>query len=190
VEESTTPPTDWQDSLPELYTERLRLRPYRIGDSAAVHRIMSAPETFQFSERGPMTSDESWARLLRHAGHWALLGYGLFAVVERDSGEIVGEVGHADFRRGLGPAFDGAPEASWTFAPHVWGRRYAAEATSAAHRWLMECRGVQRTVCIVHRDNQRSLNVAARLGYGVFDTIEFRGYPALLLDRVGEASSL
>lgn len=177
-------PTDWQDSLPELVTARLRLRPYRVEDHAPVQRIMAERETFEFSERGPMSAEESWSRLLRHAGNWALLGYGLFAVVEQDSGEIVGEVGHADFRRGLGPRFDGVPEASWTFAPSVWGRGYAAEAAEAAHRWLTGTIGAKRTVCMVHRHNLRSVRVAERLGYHAFDEIDYRGYPALLFERV------
>lgn len=145
---------------------------------------MAARETFEFSERGPMSAEESWSRLLRHAGNWALLGYGLFAVIEQDSGEIVGEVGHADFRRGLGPVFDGVPEASWTFAPEVWGRGYAIEAAEAAHRWLAETMAATRTVCMVHRENQRSLRVAARLGYRAFEEIDYRGYPALLFERL------
>lgn len=187
VQTSASDRIDWQLSLPELTTERLRLRPFRAGDHDAAHRIMAAPETFEFSERGPMSSDESWSRLLRHAGNWALLGYGMFAVVEQSSGRIVGEVGHADFRRGLGPSFDGVPEATWTLAPDAWGCGYAIEAAGAAHAWLRGSLGHSRTVCLVHRDNRRSIRLAARLGYRAFDEIDYRGYRAVLFERASAA---
>lgn len=150
---------------------------------------MSAAETFQFSERGPMSVDESWSRLLRHTGNWALRGYGMFAVLERDGGGIVGEVGHSDFRRGLGPTFDDVPEATWTLAPEVWGRGYALEAAQATHDWLVENLGHARTVCLVHKDNERSIRLASRLGYRRLDEIDYRGYRAVLFERIAPLTS-
>ncbi len=47
----------------------------------------------------PFTAEESWSRLLRYAGHWYLLGFGYWAVVERGTNRFVGEVGFADFHR-------------------------------------------------------------------------------------------
>ena len=41
----------------------------------------------------PATREEAWARLLRYAGHWALLGYGFWLVEDRTTGSFVGEVG-------------------------------------------------------------------------------------------------
>lgn len=169
--------------LPEIETARLRLRVYRADDHAALHRITSRPETFEFSERGPMSCDESWSRLLRHAGHWALVGHGLFAVEEKATGELVGEVGLADFRRGLGPAFDGFPEASWTLAKDVWGRGYAYEAALAAHEWTAQRLGIGRSVCLIHRDNACSFRLADRLGYVAFAEAAYRGYPAVMMER-------
>jgi RimJ/RimL family protein N-acetyltransferase len=174
----------WRDALPELETSRLRLRPYTPEDHVPLHRIMSAEETFKFSDRGPMALDESWARLLRHLGHWALFRFGLFGVEHKESGELIGEAGFADFRRCLGPRFDGFAEASWTLAPPVWGNGYAEEAAIAAHRWLSARLGVARTVCMIHRDNERSLRVASRLGYLPFEEIDYREYKALLFERL------
>lgn len=167
----------------ELRTARLLLRPFAASDHAPIARIMAAPESFEYSERGPLSEEESWGRLLRHAGNRALLGYGLFAVFDSSSGALVGEVGHADFKRGLGRRFDDAPEASWTLAPSAWGRGYALEAATAAHGWLTQALGVPRTVCMIHRDNARSLRLASALGYHGFDAVEYRGLPTLLLER-------
>ena len=169
--------------LREILTPRLRLRPFGPDDHAALHGLMSRKETFFFSERGPMCGEESWARLLRHCGHWALFGYGLFAVEERARGTLVGEVGLTGFRRSLGPGFDGLPEASWTIQPEAWGRGYAEEAARAAHDWLCSQLAPEATVCLIHRDNGRSIRLALRLGYAVTGSVRHRGYPALMFRR-------
>lgn len=130
-----------------------------------------------------MGSDESWARLLRNIGHWQVMGHGLFAVEEKESGRLIGEAGLADFRRGLGAEFDQAPEASWTIAPRAQNLGYATEAMEAVLAWVEQSLGFRQTVCLIHEQNAPSLKVASKLGYQVFDRREYRKYPALLFDR-------
>lgn len=145
---------------------------------------MSSPaEMWAYSERGPMTGEESWARLLRHAGHWEVSGYGLFAVEEKATGEFVGEAGFADFRRRLGGDFDPFPEASWTVTGAMQGRGYASEAIGAALAWLEAERAPPRTVCLIHEQNAPSLRVADKLGYVPLRRVRYRDYPALLMER-------
>lgn len=144
---------------------------------------MARPETFAFTDRAPFSLEESWARLLRHVGHWSLLGFGLFAVEERSSGEVVGEVGLADFRRGLGADFDGLLEAAWTIHPAWWGRGYAHEAALAAHQWLEGQRLHNSTICMIHKDNQRSIRVAAKLDYASLAHRSHRGSPVIIFRR-------
>ena len=175
---------------PQLETPRLVLRLHRGEDFEAVHALAAAPAMWTYSERGPMAPEESWARLLRHAGQWSLRGCGMFAIEEKATGELVGEAGFTDFRRGLGPDFDAFPEASWTIRPDRQGLGYATEAAAAAHAWLARSRGAARTVCLIHAENLASRCVAAKLGYEAFRSLEYRGYPALLLQQdQGRAAS-
>ena len=166
-----------------IETDRLILRYLRVEDFPEYLAVASDPETFRYSQRGPLTSDEAWTRLLRSLGHWWLMGYGLFAIEEKGTGRFVGEVGLGDFRRELGPAFDGVPEAAWTIARWAQGLGYATEAAAAAHAWMEVRVNAQRTVCIIHADNLASLRVADKLGYVPFGEVVYRGYPALLLER-------
>ena len=164
-------------------TERLILRIYDLGHFPGFLDLSSDPDTFRFSERGPMSCEEAWARLLRHVGHWSALGYGPFAIEDKESGRFAGEAGFCDFRRGLGPQFDGAPEAFWAIAGWARGRGYATEAAAAALDWMEGRFGTERSVCLIHHRNKASLNVAAKLGYGAFGRCRYRGYPALLHER-------
>lgn len=166
-----------------VITERLVLRPFELDDFAAFEELMADPEAFRHSDRGPLSSDEAWTRFLRQAGHWALLGYGLFAVTDRASGAFLGEVGFGDFHRELGPEFDGHPEASWTIADWARGNGVASEAAAAALAWLEQSRGLERTVCLIQIDNHASIRIANKLGYRQYDEIRYRGYRALTFER-------
>ena len=168
---------------PRIECDRLILRTFRPDDLPSFSELLADPASFLFPARKPMSATEAWNRLLRHFGHWSAMGHGLFAVEEKASGRLVGEVGLGDFRRGLGPAFDDFPEATWTIAGWSRGRGYATEAAAAAQDWADRNMGVRRTVCLIHTGNQASLRVAAKLDFSAFAEREYRGYPALLLAR-------
>lgn len=166
-----------------IETERLLLRPLDQDDFPAYFAMMADPASFAFSHRGALTSDEAWTRLLRQSGHWSLLGYGQFAVIEKASGKFIGEVGFGDFRRDLGGEFDHCPEASWTVIEEARGKGYATEAAHGAVKWLERHRGTRSTVCIIHSRNRSSLRIAHKLGFKPFRYAEYRGYPAIFLKR-------
>jgi RimJ/RimL family protein N-acetyltransferase len=166
-----------------LETERLILRILRLEDFDDYFAVAAHPETWRFSERGPMTSDEAWTRLLRHGGHWTTLGWGPFAVEEKATGRFVGEAGLGDFHRGLGPDYDGVPEGAWTIAPWAQGRGYATEAMRAALAWIETLLGAPRTVCLIHARNTASLRVADKLGFKAFGERRYRGYDAMMFER-------
>jgi hypothetical protein len=52
----------------------------------------------------------------------------------------------------------------WAWAQ---GKGYATEALRAAIAWADEQIWSRRTVCIIHRENHRSLRVAEKLGYDI-----------------------
>ena len=166
-----------------LETKRLVLRLYSDADLVALHALSSDPSMWTYSERGPMTVDEAWTRLLRNCGHWTLAGYGLFAIENKITGRFVGEVGCSNFRRQLGEDFDQWPEISWAIDPGSQGNGYASEAAQAALEWIDSSWGMEQTVCLIHRENRSSLRVAEKIGYVPLRTLDYRGYPAVLLNR-------
>ena len=166
-----------------IETDRLLLRRYEAKHSDDVAELSSLPETFRYSERGPMSSDEAWSRLLRHIGHWTVMGFGFFAVEEKSSGRFLGEAGLNDFRRGLGPDFDGIPEIGWTITPSAQGHGYATEAAEAVLTWMEERFDATRVVCLIHTSNAASLRVADKLGFVRRSECVYKGYPAIRLER-------
>ncbi|MFT2719365.1 GNAT family N-acetyltransferase [Deinococcus sp. A31D244] len=158
------------DDCPILTTPRLRLRPHRMDDLDACVELWQDPVVTRYTSGRPLARQDVWTRLLRHPGHWALLGFGYWVVEERASGRFVGEVGLGRFKRDLladHPELDAIPEAGWVTLPWAHGRGYAGEALLAVMAWRDMNLPVSETFCIISPENAASLRLAARLGFKV-----------------------
>jgi len=170
-------------TIPTLDTPRLRLRPHRPDDLAACAALWADPGVVRFITGRPQTREETWARLLRYAGHWTWLGFGYWAVEELASGAYVGELGFADFHREGLPQLAGLPELGWALNPAVQGRGYATEALRAVQAWGDAHLPAAATACIVAPDNLASLRVAAKLGYREVERVARNDGETLLFTR-------
>lgn len=164
-------------------TERLILRPHGVGDFPESLAMWSDPVVTRFIGRRPHTEEEVWARLLRYAGLWTLLGYGYWVVREAATGRFVGEVGFADFRRDTDPPLAGRPELGWVLASWAHGKGYATEAVRGALAWGEAAWGPRETVCMIDPDNEASLKVAARCGYRETARSPYGGHAVILFAR-------
>ena len=164
-------------------TDRLLLRQHRLADLDAAAALFGDPALMRFIGDVALGREEVWHRLLRYAGHWHLLGFGLWAVEERASGRLVAEAGFSDFHRGLGDDFDPFPEAAWILTADAHGRGLATEAMTGALAWLDINHPATASVCMIAPDNAPSLRLADRLGYRPFATREYRGRAVVLLRR-------
>lgn len=140
------------------------------------------PETVRFIGGQTRDAQDAWFALLRNRGLWPLLGYGYWTIRERRTGTHVGEVGFADFMRGMTPDISGRPEAGWVIAQSAWGQGFATEAVKAAHDWLDETLP-GRSTCIIEPDNHVSIRVAEKVGYREIGPTDYRGDPVLLFER-------
>ncbi|PZP43813.1 MAG: N-acetyltransferase [Agrobacterium fabrum] len=172
--------------MTRLTTARLVLRPHAIADEASYRRFWGAdvPPIEGVTSLAPLDPEFAFARLLRFLGHWTVFGFGPFAVEERATGRIVGEVGFAHMRRGNGADFDGAPEAMWKIDGALAGKGIATEAVEAAIRWFDDSGISQRTVCMINPLNSPSLAIAARFGFRPFRDTTFRDSPVRLFERI------
>lgn len=148
-----------------LSTDRLILRKHTLQDTDLVLQLATDPVVLEFTRGLPASREDAWHRLLRYAGHWSLLNFGMFAVFERTTNRFLGEVGLADFQRGLGEDFDGTPEAAWVFTGSSHGKGYALEAMSAALNWFDDQSVSSRSVCIINPSNVASIRLSEKLGF-------------------------
>jgi RimJ/RimL family protein N-acetyltransferase len=148
---------------PQLETERLLLRPFDLGDWVGLQRAYGDPEVMRWHGLpDPLPVEETAFAVGRMAGHFTARGYGMFAIVERASGEIVGRVGlmvHDDWTGG-----PDRHEIGWTVQRDRWGRGYASEGARAVLDWIWGVVDVPRIISITNPENRRSQRVMEKLG--------------------------
>ncbi|KFN47402.1 GNAT family N-acetyltransferase [Arenimonas composti] len=140
-----------------LETERLVLRPTLPEDLPAWTALMQDAETCRFIG-GTQPPSLAWRGFMSMLGAWRATGFGMFSVLERDTGRWVGRCGPWS-----PPEWPGT-EVGYTFARAVWGRGYATEAATAAIDWAVEVLGWDDIIQTIDPANVPSQKVATRLG--------------------------
>ena len=86
--------------------------------------------------------------------------YGVWVMIERESGSVVGDVGF------IGPPDEnGSIEVGYSVIPDRRRRGYATEAASAIVEWALSEPGVEVVVAGCDRDNEPSIRTLERLGF-------------------------
>lgn len=164
--------------IPTLKTERLTMRAPRLGD-------LDGLAAFYASDRskfvgGPKRLDESWRAMATELGHWAMLGFGRWALEETSTGAFVGVAGLWE------P--EGFPELElgWDLMNGHEGRGFATEAGRAARDYAYGEMGKTTVVSLIAPGNDGSKAVATRLGaafeamfdHAMFGRVEVWRHPA------------
>ena len=173
---ATSPST----AAPRLETEHLVLRMFQEGDFEAYARIGADPDVARYIGNGlPLTRQEAWRGLAAHIGHWALRGYGMYALEEKATGEFVGRAGFFD-PEGW-PGF----EIGWTLARECWGRGCATEAARRLLDHAFADLGREHVISVIQPGNAASVRVAERIGERLERTVELGGREVLIygIDR-------
>lgn len=155
-----------------LETERLVLRELTQTDFPALCKIMRDEETM-YAYEGAFTDEEVQGWLDRQLARYERYGFGLWAVVLKETHEMIGQCGLT-----MQPWKDGEMlEIGYLFRRDCWHRGYAAEAAQACKRYAFEKLGAKEVCSIIRDTNTASQNVALRNGMKARDTWtkHFRG---------------
>jgi RimJ/RimL family protein N-acetyltransferase len=158
-----------------LVTDRLVMAPHTTADFDELAAMWADPAVVRLLGGVPSNEEDSWARLLRYAGNWALLGHGFWCVRRRDSGAYVGDVGFLEARRSGVKGFADDPEIGWSLVVTAHGQGFASEAVGAALGWG-SARFV-RTVAMINPLNTASEAVARRCGFRQFAVSRYKDAP-------------
>jgi len=153
---------DWKGAEPNLATERLALRAFRLSDLEEVAAIDCDPEVTYFWGIAPRTPEESLDALRRTLARrrqrprkiltWcvrlseskAFLGSTLLRVLNRDWNEL---------------------EVGYRFAKASWGHGYATEAVQATLDFAFQDLKAHRVVANCFPQNAPSRRLLERLGF-------------------------
>lgn len=160
--------------IPHLKTERLVLRAFRDEDIEEYAAIMADPEVTKYLRGVTLSRDDSWREMAMFLGHWALRGYGFWAIERKEDGVLLGRAGlwNPEGWPGL--------EVGWTLGRTHWGNGYATEAARAALDYAFITQPVERMISVIHVDNIASQKVAERIGETRGEQREVRGAPCYI----------
>ncbi len=149
---------------PRIETPRLVLAEHRRQDFEPLAAMWADIDVVRHIGGKPSSAQRSWSRLLQYRGLWPILGYGYWAIREKETERYVGDVGFADFHREAKPSISGQPEAGWVLAKWAHGRGYGSEAVAAALAWLDRSLWSDRVVGLVDSRNVASVRIAEKNG--------------------------
>lgn len=166
-----------------LETERLLLRAFRNADHPAYAEMCADPEVMKYLGTGvTLNSMEAWRAIAGILGHWRLLGYGMFAIEVKATGELAGRTGFLD-----PPGWPGF-ELGWVLGRPHWGKGYAIEAARACLDYAFGPLGRDRVISLIRPGNERSIRVAERLGERLAGEVDLLGGKALVYELRRQAA--
>lgn len=146
--------------LPE--TERLYLRRLEKSDFDALCKILKDKEVMYAYEHA-FSDAEVHEWLERQLDRYAEYGFGLWAVILKTSGELIGQCG-VTMQDWNGRQ---VPEIGYLFQKTFWHRGYATEAAAACKEYAFEKLGFKEVFSIIRDNNFASRRVAERNGMSV-----------------------
>jgi RimJ/RimL family protein N-acetyltransferase len=143
-----------------LETERLQLRPMSPDDLEAFSHVVGDPVSMRFYPR-PFDHEMTRTWIERVQERYTRDGIGLLAVVERATGEMIGDCGPMVQETGHGSFV----ELGWHIRRDRQGLGFATEAGAACRDRAWEVLDVDRLISIIRPENVPSWSVARALGF-------------------------
>lgn len=155
-----------------LETERLQLREMRPSDMQALAAILR-DERVMYAYEGAFSEEEVAAWMQKQLRRYEEHGFGLWAVVSRRTGKMIGQCG-ITMQEYKGRQ---VPEIGYLLAYEHWHRGYATEAAAACRGYGFRTLGFDALYSIIRDTNLASQRVALRNGMRPVDTIvkHYRG---------------
>ena len=156
-----------------IETARLILRPMRTEDTDALLAIFADPKAMAAFAVAPFdrAQMDRWVR--RNLEHQARYGYGLFAVILKANGLLIGDCGLEQID------VDGAraAELGYDFRSDHWNQGFATEAATAVRDYAFGTLALPRLVSMIRRGNHASRRVAEKVGMSLDAEITRHGQP-------------
>ncbi len=143
-----------------LETTRLLLRPMLPTDVEPLLAIFADPKVMAAFDAAPFDREQMTVWVQRNLDHQAEHGYGLFSVICKSNGELIGDCGLEHMN------VDGvaAAELGYDFRKEYWNQGYATEAASAVRDHAFHVLQLPRLISLIRQHNVPSQRVAEKIG--------------------------
>lgn len=165
-----------------LETKRLWLRRMGQGDLPGLRRMLQDPDVMYAYEHAFSEEEvEQW--LERQLLRYKTDGFGLWAVIQKETGEMIGQAGLTL------QDWDGimVVEVGYLFQKDAWHQGYATEAAAACKQYAFDTLGCSQIYSMIRENNGSSQRVAERNGMKPVGTLVKHYYGMDMLHMVYRA---
>lgn len=154
-----------------IETARLVLRQYTFDDIPAMEAVLGDPVAMQWY---PAPFDREGVRdwIRRSLDRYQHDGHGLWAMVLKSSGEVIGDCGcsiqEVENKNEI--------EIGYHVRRDLWGNGYATEAARACMEHAFNRLGATRVISMIRPENINSRRVAEKNGLVCEKVVSWRGY--------------
>lgn len=161
-----------------LETERLQLRHFAPGDIAALEAVLGDPIAMQWYS-APFDHDGVTAWIERNINRYQHEGHGLWAMILKSSGELIGDCGcvmqEVEGKQAI--------EIAYHVRRDLWGNGYATEAARACIEFAFNKLGAQRVISMIRPGNVNSRRVAEKNGLTCEKVVFWKSYDHCIYAR-------
>lgn len=161
-----------------IETDRLVLRRIEEGDAAEHYRVLNTPAMMEHLG-GQLELHEIEAKHAKAMASFAREGFGFMLLVEKATGELVGNCGLKRVDHPNARNRDDF-EIGWVIRDDRWRRGYAAEAMRAVVEWAFATHQAPHLVALTSQRNEPSWRLMEKLGMQRRRDLDFAdpAYPA------------
>jgi RimJ/RimL family protein N-acetyltransferase len=142
----------------EIETTRLRLRKFTLCDLDSLSIVRADPDVMRYIGSGKPDSLEQVRIILnKFLAHWEQHGFGRWAVVYKETNELIGWCGLSYLED------TGEVEIGYGIAKSCWGKGLISEAAAACIKFGFEELGLDRIVAVAWPDNVASRRIMDKL---------------------------
>ena len=152
-----------------LETMRLVLHPMLVTDLDALLLIFTDPNVMAAFDHPLFTREQMQHWLQRNLDHQNQFGYGLFSVLCKETGELIGDCGLEQMED------QGAAELGYDFRSQFWNQGYATEAACAIRDYAFNILHLPRLISLIRVGNLASRRVAEKVGMTLAEQIKRYG---------------
>jgi len=166
----------------ELITDRLQLRRWDEADLDQYAPIVADPRVARYLG-GLQDRATAWRQIAIFMGHREMRGWTNSAVIERETGRLIGRAGL--YRPEGWPG----TEVGWILARSAWGRGYATELGRAIRGHAFGALGIWHLISLIEPANIASIRVAEKIGSTLEGEYELNGTAMLVYGQRAPAAT-
>lgn len=143
-----------------IETERTLIREFEISDLDKLSEIYSDINVMRFIATGIVLNKEQTSKLLVHwiNEYYKKFGYGIWAVVSKESAELIGQCGFNNLPGGIGV------EIAYLLSENNWNKGLATEISFATLNYGFDILGFKKIYALCYPKNIASINVLNKIG--------------------------